>query len=38
MRTLLNNKNYILARAFRSELGTHDPADESAEALLKRIL
>ena len=31
-------KKAILARAFRGELGTNDPADESAEALLKRIL
>lgn len=28
----------ILARAFRGELGTNDPADESAVELLKRIL
>lgn len=27
-----------LTHAFRSELGTNDPADESAEVLLKRIL
>ena len=32
------NKKSILARAFRGELGTNDPADESAEELLKRIL
>ncbi len=31
-------KKSILARAFRGELGTNDPADESAEQLLKRIL
>ena len=31
-------KKTILARAFRGELGTNDPADESAEELLKRIL
>ena len=31
-------KKSILARAFRGELGTNDPADESAEGLLKRIL
>ena len=31
-------KKAILARAFRGELGTNDPADESAEELLKRIL
>lgn len=31
-------KKSILARAFRGELGTNDPTDESAEALLKRIL
>ena len=31
-------KKSILARAFRGELGTNDPADESAEVLLKRIL
>ncbi len=31
-------KKSILARAFRGELGTNDPADESAEELLKRIL
>ena len=31
-------KKSILARAFRSELSTNDPADESAEELLKRIL
>jgi type I restriction enzyme S subunit len=31
-------KKSILARAFRGELGTNDPADESAEELLKGIL
>ena len=31
-------KESILARAFRGELGTNDPTDESAEELLKRIL
>lgn len=31
-------KKAILARAFRGELGTNDPADESAEEMLKRIL
>lgn len=31
-------KKSILARAFRGELGTNDPTDESAEKLLKRIL
>ena len=31
-------KKSILARAFRGELGTNDPADESAEELLKKIL
>lgn len=31
-------KKSILARAFRGELGTNDPADESAVELLKRIL
>ena len=31
-------KKSILARAFRGELGTNDPADERAEELLKRIL
>ena len=31
-------KKAILARAFRGELGTNNPADESAEALLKSIL
>ena len=31
-------KKAILARAFRGELGTNDPADKSAEELLKRIL
>lgn len=33
-----NIKKSILARAFRGELGTNDPTDESAEKLLKRIL
>lgn len=31
-------KRSILARAFRGELGTNDPSDESAEELLKQIL
>ncbi len=31
-------KKSILARAFRSELGTNNPTDESAEELLKEIL
>jgi type I restriction enzyme S subunit len=31
-------KKSILARAFRGELGTNDPNDESAVDLLKRIL
>lgn len=31
-------KKTILARAFRGELGTNNPSDESAEELLKRIL
>lgn len=31
-------KKAILARAFRGELGTNDPADESAVELLKRII
>ena len=31
-------KKSILARAFRGELGTNDPSDESAEELLKKIL
>jgi len=31
-------KKAILARAFRGELGTNDPTDESAEELLKRII
>ena len=31
-------KKAILARAFRGELGTNDPTDESAEEILKRIL
>lgn len=31
-------KKSILARAFRGELGTNDPSDESAEELLKRVL
>ena len=33
-----NMKKSILARAFRGELGTNDPNDESAIELLKRIL
>lgn len=31
-------KKSILARAFRGELGTNDPTDESAEKLLERML
>ena len=31
-------KKAILARAFRGELGTNDPTDESAEEMLKRVL
>jgi hypothetical protein len=31
-------KKAILARAFRGELGTNDPSEESAEELLKGIL
>ena len=31
-------KKAILARAFRGELGTNDPAEESAVELLKRVL
>lgn len=31
-------KKSILARAFRGELGTNDPADESAVELLERVL
>lgn len=31
-------KKSILARAFRGELGTNDPSDESAVELLKRVL
>ena len=31
-------KKAILSRAFRGELGTNDPNDESAEELLKRVL
>lgn len=31
-------KKSILARAFRGELGTNNPADESAEELLKTVL
>ena len=30
-------KKAILARAFRGELGTNDPTDESAEELLKKL-
>ena len=33
-----NIKKSILAHAFRGELGTHDPTDEGAMELLKRIL
>lgn len=35
---IISMKKSILARAFRGELGTNDPSDESAEELLKRIL
>jgi type I restriction enzyme S subunit len=31
-------KKSILARAFRGELGTNDPTEESAVELLKRVL
>ena len=31
-------KKAILARAFRGELGTNDPAEESAEELIKAVL
>jgi type I restriction enzyme S subunit len=31
-------KKAILARAFRGELGTNDPKEESAEELLKTAL
>ena len=31
-------KQPILARAFGGELGTNDPADESAEELLKKVV
>ena len=31
-------KKSILARAFRGELGTNDPADESAVEILKRVI
>ena len=31
-------KKSILARAFRGELGTNDPAEESAVELLKAVL
>ena len=31
-------KKAILARAFRGELGTNDPSEESAVELLKRVL
>ena len=31
-------KKSILARAFRGELGTNDPSEESAIELLKRVL
>ena len=31
-------KKSILARAFRGELGTNDPSEESAVELLKSIL
>ena len=31
-------KKSILARAFRGELGTNDPSEESAVELLKEII
>ena len=31
-------KKSVLARAFRGELGTNDPAEESAMELLKSVL
>lgn len=31
-------KKSILGRAFRGELGTNDPAEESARELLKEVL
>ena len=31
-------KKAILARAFRGELGTNDPAEESAAELIKTVL
>ena len=31
-------KKAILARAFRGELGTNDPSEESAVELLKQVL
>ena len=31
-------KKSILARAFRGELGTNDPAEESAVELVKKVL
>jgi type I restriction enzyme S subunit len=31
-------KKAVLARAFRGELGTNDPAEESAMELLKDVL
>lgn len=31
-------KKSILARAFRGELGTNDPSEESAVELVKRVL
>ena len=36
--TIDNLKKSILARAFRGELGTNDPADPSAKELLREIL
>lgn len=35
---MVHLKKAILARAFRGELGTNDPAEESAEELLKKNL
>ena len=31
-------KKSILSRAFRGEMGTNDPSEESAKVLLKRVL
>ena len=37
MSTIDTMKKSILARAFRGELGTNDPNDESAEILIKKL-